>query len=151
MMRSIGPGLAVALAVELTAAPRPKDLPPSEPEITGDWVLVSLVFRGQPTDLKDIAVNTQFTPDGRRVSRNSLGQVVGEARYALGRDQDPPTFDLRAKADGPVTSRGIYAVKADSLTICFVTDPEAPRPAKLEAPAGSNAQLAVYKRVKKRD
>jgi hypothetical protein len=45
----------------------------------------------------------------------------------------------------------VYAVEGDTLTVCYVTDPDAPRPAKLEAPAGSKARLAVYKRAKKKD
>ena len=147
----IGIGLVLCLAAGSAAAPNLKDPPPKGPEIAGDWVLTSLSMGGVPTPVGDIAVHTEFTADGRRVSRNRLGQVIAEAQYALGRDQSPPTFDLRAKPDGPVTSRGIYAVDGDILTIWYTIDPDAARPAKLEAPAGSKVWLVVYTRAKKKD
>jgi uncharacterized protein (TIGR03067 family) len=143
--------LALSFAAGVSAAPGLKDLPPKGPDISGEWVLVSLSMGGVPTTLDAIAVHTEFTADGRRVSRNRLGQVVAEARYALGREQAPPTFDLRYKAEGPVTLRGVYAVDRETLTICYTTDADAARPAKLEAPAGSKVFLAVYNRAKKKD
>jgi uncharacterized protein (TIGR03067 family) len=151
MRGPVGLGLALSLAAGAAAAPGLKDPPPTGPDVAGEWVLVSLSLGGQPIPVGDIAGHTEFTADGRRVSRNRLGQVVGEARYALGRDRAPPTLDLRDKADGPVTSRGVYAVDGDALTVCYTTDPDAPRPARLEAPAGSKVFLAVYTRARKKD
>jgi uncharacterized protein (TIGR03067 family) len=148
-MRRLTTAVMVVLAGLAVAAPKPKDSPSKGPDIAGDWILVSLSMGGVPTSLDAIVTQTEFTADGRRVSRNRLGQVVGESPYNLGRDQDRPTIDLRHKADGPVVYRGIYAVETDTLTICYVTDPAADRPTKLEAPAGSKVWLAVYTRAKK--
>jgi uncharacterized protein (TIGR03067 family) len=151
MRGQLGFVLALSLAAGAYAAPGLKDPPPKGPDVAGEWVLVSLSMGGVPTPVKDIAVHTEFTADGRRVSRNRLGQIVAEARYTLDRDQVPPTFDLRYKADGPITLRGVYSVDGDTLTICYTTDPDAARPTKLEGPAGSKVFLGVYTRVKKKD
>jgi uncharacterized protein (TIGR03067 family) len=141
-------GLALLLTVGSTGAPRLKDPVLKEPDVTGRWTLVSLSKGGEAVPLGGMAVDTEFTGDGRRVSRNRLGQTVGEVRYVLDREKVPPTLDLRSATDDSITSRGVCKVDGDALTVCYVTAPDAPRPDKFEAPAGSKVYLAVYRRVK---
>ncbi|HKB05605.1 MAG TPA: TIGR03067 domain-containing protein [Gemmataceae bacterium] len=149
MRGCIGLGLAAALTAGAVAAPRPKDPPPKGPDIVGRWVLVSASQGGEPIPLRVVELDYEFTPDGRQVVRSRLGQVSFEYRYTVDRDNSPPTFDVRDKTGGSANLRGIYTVEGKTLTICYVTDADVPRPTKLESPAGSKAELRVFTRSKK--
>jgi uncharacterized protein (TIGR03067 family) len=146
VFRLTTPLLIIVLATASRAAPGLKDRPGADPDLVGDWDLKSLTQGSEPVWLGAIATQTEFTADGQRVSRNRNGVIVATARYAADRGKTPREFDLRHPADGPVTSRGVYSIDGDTLTVFYVTDPKADRPAKLEAPAGSKVFQAVYVR-----
>jgi uncharacterized protein (TIGR03067 family) len=149
MRGCIGLALVAALTADSAAAPRLKDRLPKGPDITGRWVLFNAIQGGEPIPLRVVELDYEFTADGREVVRSRLGQVSFEYRYTVDRDQSPPSLDVRDKAGGPANLRGIYMVDGDTLTVCYVTDPDAPRPTKLEAPPGSKVELRVYTRSKK--
>lgn len=141
-------GLTLVVVGTAWGAPRPKEVASKDPDVAGRWTLVSLSQGGESVPLGAMAVDTEFTADGRRLCRNRLGQMVGETRYVLDRAKNPPTLDLRSATDDAVTALGVYMVDGDTLTVCYETGSGASRPEKLEAPSGSNVQMAVYRRVK---
>ncbi|HVK09539.1 MAG TPA: TIGR03067 domain-containing protein [Gemmataceae bacterium] len=142
-------GFTLALAGAGTSAPALKEPPGNDPNLIGEWVLERLELGGKPTSLDGVAVRTEFTADGKRVTRNRGGEVIAERLYTLGRDRVPPRIDIRAADGEAVALRGIYSVSGEKLTVAYVTDDAADRPAKLESPAGSKVYLGTYRRMKK--
>jgi uncharacterized protein (TIGR03067 family) len=142
-------GLALSLVGAATSAPALKEAPGNDPNLIGEWTLERLELGGKPMALEGVAVRTEFTADGKRVTRNRGGEVIAERLYTLGRDRVPPRIDIRDAEGGAVALRGIYSVSGDKLTIAYVTDDAADRPGKMESPAGSKVYLGTYKRMKK--
>jgi uncharacterized protein (TIGR03067 family) len=144
--------VAVPLLVLTTAlawsAPTLKERPGMDPAVVGEWVLKSLSQGGVPVAVNSIAAQTEFTAEGERISRNRNGVIVATARYRPDRTMTAPTFDVWT-GDEPPTTRGVYTLNGDTLTIYYVTDPKADRPAKLESLAGSKVFMAVYERRRK--
>jgi uncharacterized protein (TIGR03067 family) len=148
MTRVAAPLLILALAAPPgRPAPVLKDRPATDSDLVGDWVLKSLTEGGVPARLGGLATQVEFTVDGDRIGRNRNGVIVSTARYRADRAPTPRTLDVWS-ADGPPTSRGVYALDVDTLTVFYVTDTGADRPAKLDAPAGSKVFMAVFERKK---
>jgi uncharacterized protein (TIGR03067 family) len=142
-------GLSLLLIGAATSAPALKEPPGNDPNLIGEWTLERLELGGKPMALEGVAVRTEFTADGKRVTRNRGGEVIAERLYTLGRDRVPPRIDIRAADGEAVALRGVYSVSGDKLTIAYVTDDAADRPGKMESPAGSKVYLGTYKRMKK--
>ena len=142
-------GLTLPLIGAAGAAPALKDAPGNDPNLVGEWNLERLELGGKPVSLTGVAVRTEFTADGKRVTRNRDGEVVAERVYTLGRDRVPPRIDIRAADGEAVALRGVYSLNGDKLVIAYVTDEAADRPAKVESPAGSKVYLGTYTRMKK--
>jgi uncharacterized protein (TIGR03067 family) len=150
MSRVAIPLVVVAVtATSALSAPTLKDRPATDPDLVGDWVLKSLTHAGVPVPVRDVAAHTEFTADGERISRNRNGIIVSTVRYSADRSRTPRALDVWTAGDGRVTLSGVYVRDGDVLTIYYVTDPTADRPAKLEAPAGSKVFMAVYERRRK--
>ena len=151
MSRVAVPLLIVALTTPAARpAPTLKERPGIDPQLVGEWDLKSLSMGGGvPTPVNLLAADTEFTADGQRISRNSNGVIVGTFRYRTDRAAKPPTIDVWTGDDPAAGSRGVYSLDGDTLTVYYVTDPKADRPAKLESPAGSKVIMAVYERRRK--
>jgi uncharacterized protein (TIGR03067 family) len=141
--------LTIILGSTMIGAPGLKETSPKTPEIVGKWELVRCSQGGKTTSLVEVAVDTEFSPEGKQISRNSRGTVVGTRFYTLDLKATPFCIDFRQKEDGPVTGRGIFMVEGDTLTICLVPA-EDNRPTKFESPVGSKSLIHVYTRVKKK-
>jgi uncharacterized protein (TIGR03067 family) len=140
--------LAVAvLAVPALAAPKVKEKAPPAPEIVGEWVAESRTFGGQPIALPVNGTRLIFRPDG------TYTFVVN------GQDPDPHghKFTLNAKGDPAEIDfiprekpayLGVFKIEKDTLTLCHTRAGDA-RPDKLESPAGSRADLYVFRRATK--
>jgi uncharacterized protein (TIGR03067 family) len=140
--------LTVAFATA-AGAPTVKDRPTSDPDLVGEWSLTAFTQGGAPVRGGSPVTQVEFAADGTLLSRNRNWVIVTTDRYTADRGQTPRALDLQA-ADGRVAvSRGAYVFDGDTLTVVYVTDPAAARPAKVEAPAGSTVYQAVYVRRKK--
>jgi uncharacterized protein (TIGR03067 family) len=137
--------LAVAFAM---AAPALKDAPKNvDPALTGRWTLERLTVAG--AKLPDLTPNLTltFTADGRWES-SAMGMVHIGA-FTSNPKADPHELDTVQEGgqQGPQTSRLIYKIEGDTLTVCG--DSDGKRPGAFDTPADSKWMLMVFKRAKK--
>jgi uncharacterized protein (TIGR03067 family) len=138
-------GLTLALA-----APAPKETPKKDPAHVGSWTLESLTVAGQSLPLPDSEKKTiTFTADGKIV-RDQAGKTEGGGTFTVDLKKSPCEIDVVEGADAQKgqTSKGIFKVDGDTLTVCIPIGDEA-RSTSFESPAGSRYILFTAKRVKK--
>ena len=138
----------LALAV---AAPGLKNPPKADDPLVGTWALESMTVAGKP--LPGLKATVTFTRDGTYVTKAEatppLATQSQSGTYAHDPKKAPPEVDITSAAGGVAparTSRGIYRIDKDTLTVCSTDD--GARPKAFDSPAGSNCMLMVLKRVK---
>ncbi len=149
MTTSLLIGLALAVA-----APGPKEPPRKEAaSIVGAWEAEKGTAGGQDLPIPPGGVGFEFAADGSVTLREGK-RAPKLARYTLDPKKDPAEIDITANDGQPNRGvfAGIYKLDGDTLTMCVVVGPPGTaRPTRFESPAGSEARLVVFKRVKKKD
>jgi uncharacterized protein (TIGR03067 family) len=83
-------GTAMALG-----APAPKDPPPKDDKIVGDWIVESIHEGGKARQLGDEPVRYQFTADGKWFIYHGDKKFGGDGRrYTVNPKASPATIDL---------------------------------------------------------
>jgi len=140
--------LAVALG-----APALKDAPKTGGDLTGEWVVESLVFNGRPRPAGKDPQRHVFAADGTWAVYRGERKLPGNRAYRVDATGDPPTVTLKfdaAEQDGP-ESVGIFKVVGNTLTLCYGRPGSDRRPTAFESPAGSGINLIILKRARPKD
>jgi uncharacterized protein (TIGR03067 family) len=147
---------ATLLGLALIAgAPGTKEKP--EPSIVGSWILESRT-NGRP--IKETTIY-EFTAEGKwLIPDKGLGARTLSREFKTDRGAKPYTIDVVSQdefvAEGvPLRLRGIYKIEGDTFTLCLGrprTPEDDPKlPTEFKAPEGSQFQLLILKRAKKKD
>jgi uncharacterized protein (TIGR03067 family) len=138
-------GTAVLFAALALGAPGLKD-PPAKPNpLVGEWVQVSVSFRGKT--YADTDLRYEFTADGKWLTHVRHEKSPGESQYTIDPEADPPAIDLKTRTNWPST-QGIFKIDGDTLTIALPQDRRTVRPTDFETPKDSKVAVFVFKRVK---
>ena len=137
--------LALAAVV---AAPALKDVPKTDDAaLVGRWTLESISVAG--AKMSDMRVSLTLTAGGRFES--ALADKVQTGTYRANPKADPPELDTVLPGPGQQsqTSRVIYMVDGDTLTVCAGADGK--RPPSFDAPANSMQIRMVFRRAKTKE
>ncbi len=140
--------LAVAaLAGPALAAPKVKERVPPAPEIVGEWVAESRTFAGQPIGVPADGIRLVFRANGEYtwVINGTDADPHGH-KFTLNAKGDPAEIDFVPREKPAYL--GVFKVEKDTQTLCHTRAGDA-RPTKLESPAGSRADLYVFRRAPK--
>lgn len=114
-------------------------------KLQGDWKMVTAKMRGQNAPPEFLKTKLNVKGDTFTLIRKIGGKIrQSPIRGKLNTAKTPRQIDF-IKKDGTVDSVGIYKLDGDKVSFCF---DRKKRPAKFESPAGSQATLFVFKRVK---
>jgi uncharacterized protein (TIGR03067 family) len=138
--------LALGLAV---AAPLPRERPPKEPPIIGEWLRVGHTEAGAPVAPDSEPHHQVFKADGTWEYSYGGRRTAGLMTFVTDPRKSPPAIDIymnRTTGDG---WHGIYKVDGDTLTICLVRNGDRPR--AFESTPDRPTTIWVFKRVKATD
>jgi uncharacterized protein (TIGR03067 family) len=119
-------------------------------KLEGTWTLTALEMAGKAAPeewFKEAAVKLVF--EGGKATIYQGGKRL-EDSLTLDPTKSPKQIDTRGTAPGGKvhTTRGIYRVERDTLTICLVTG-GTQRPAEFKTQPGSDQVLYTFRRQKK--
>lgn len=135
-------GLLFVCGLEFPAQAEEKSGP-----FEGTWELTYFERGGQEVKLQ---AATRLISTGAKFVVKRGDQVIAAGTGSVYPDQKPPASDT-TYTEGPdkgKTFKGIYQLEGDKLTFCRAGSPEDDRPAEFKTAPGSNAFIAIYKRVK---
>lgn len=141
--------LVLACGVLVAAQPSKEEIAKDLDKLQGNWVVGSLVIGGKevPADsLKELRAIIK----GDTYTLKVKDQVVEEGKFSIDPSKKPKTMDSTATV-GPDKGKktvAIYVIEGDTLKMCSSPAGNDKRPAEFASPAGSDNQLATYKRVK---
>jgi uncharacterized protein (TIGR03067 family) len=144
------PALLLAFAL---AAPALKDAPKKGGDLTGEWVVESVVYGGRPRAPQKDPLRYVFDADGTWTIYRGERKPPGNRAYRTEPDAEPPAITLKydaAEQDGP-ESLGIYRLDGDTLTMCYNRPGVSKRPTEFASPEGSGTSLMVLKRARPKD
>src|SRR4051812_22169571 len=127
---------AVLLSLAVVAAPALKDPPNKAADLTGDWVVESLVYGGRPRPAGKDPQRHVFARDGTWTVYRGERKLNGNRAYRIDAAADPPNITLKfdaAEQDGP-ESVDIYKVTGNTLTLCYARTGSTRRPTAFESP-----------------
>lgn len=116
--------------------------------IAGTWTCVSAIIDGRPLP-EEVTKRLRLTLTKESYRTTKGDQVLFESTYKLDPSRSPCQINIIG-TEGDLAGKeaqGICALSDDLFKICY-TMPGRPRPAQFESPAGSQAQLIVWKRTK---
>jgi RNA polymerase sigma factor (sigma-70 family) len=127
---------------ESPRADKPKS---DEEKLQGAWKVVRLVRNGEELGEKP----RRAGPIRLYFKGEKVYQMVGELfqeeyAFTLDREQKPATIDLTSDRNG--TTKAIYRLEGDKLTLCRPLDADMERPTTLASEADSNLELLVLER-----
>ena len=129
--------LAIVLATETARSGDKKE----QEKLEGTWSLVKVT--GGKTERKD--KETKITFKGDKVTFKAGEEVT----YSVDPTKKPKELNVHIEKDGKkVTMKGIYELDGDTLKTCFNTAGKVQRPTEFASKAGTEHELAVYKREK---
>jgi uncharacterized protein (TIGR03067 family) len=145
--------LTLALTVVfLLGAGQLKDeaVPKEVQQLEGTWAVTSLTLNGQ--DVAKVAdFNLKMILKGNQFTVKAGDKVLGQGTFEIDPNQKPKTMEQTATTgeNKGKTSLGIYEVTGDTLKTCFNAAGKTSRPTTFESKAGTEHELAVYKREKR--
>ena len=120
--------------------------------LSGTWLLSSGVVDGQPVP-EDIRKKTRLvtTRDKFTVSTGTQTGTSEEGTFTIDPTKTPKTWDYTI-TEGPekgLLTLGIYELKGDELTLCYVEGGDKARPTEFAVGGKGGEQLQVWKRQKR--
>jgi uncharacterized protein (TIGR03067 family) len=148
MKRRMMLALAVSLLVgagPLQEEPVKKDLQ----KLEGTWVVTSLTIGGKEvTKVADFNLKIIFKGD--KFTAKAGDKVLGEGTFKIDPAQKLKTMEQTSSTgdNKGKTSLGIYEIDGATLKTCFNAAGKGDRPTEFASKAGTEHELAVYKRDK---
>ena len=137
--------LMILAAGLLVAGDDPKE---EVAKLQGTWAMAALEINGQSLGDEQVKSGRLTIKDDRYEAEVAATTV--KATIKVDTAKDPKVIDFTF-TDGPnqgETSKGIYKLEGDTLTICRPYQGGGDRPTKFAAEDGSGLLLVKYKRVK---
>ena len=142
--------LAVTVSCLLGAGPVQDEASKKElQKLEGIWVLTSLTSGGKEV-AKVANFNVRMVFKGERFTVKAGDKILGEGTFKIDPSQKPKAME-QTSATGPgkgKTSLGIYELDGDTLRTCFTPAGKTDRPKEFGSKAGTEHELATYKREK---
>jgi uncharacterized protein (TIGR03067 family) len=141
-------GLACALLGLLLGAddPRKDDIKNPADALQGGWSMVLLFVNGEEVPADQAKSGELIVEDDEY--RPKLGATVEVSTFKVDATKNPKTIDFTSTSgfQKGKTTKGIYKIDGDDLTICRGLSPETVRPNEFAAPTDSGLLLVVWKR-----
>ena len=143
--------VAAVLALTVASSARADDKQ-ERAKFNGKWVAVALTGDGMeiPADMLKKVPWYWIIDDKKILSKRPTGggRVREETiNFTIDPTKSPKTIDITDR-ERKETHKGIYELKGDTLTICFVMRAGAERPDDLTSKKGSKRMLLKWQRVK---
>jgi uncharacterized protein (TIGR03067 family) len=127
--------------------PRTVDVKNDLEKLQGSWAMVLFFVNGEEVPADQVKAGELLIDEDEY--RPRLGASVETAILHLSSSRSPRAIDFTYTTgfQKGKTSRGIYKLDGDTLTICRAQRAEKDRPTEFAAPAGSGLILVVWKRA----
>ncbi len=135
------------LSLAFAPAPLPKPAVPSKDdlkEMAGTWEIVERTSSGRPLKSK---LSTMAIAGERLTFYRATGTVATQWVLTLDASKSPRWFDRRRDGKSNAMAHGVYELKGDKLTMCYVRG-GADRPTDLDG-SKPGRWKEVYKRLKR--
>jgi uncharacterized protein (TIGR03067 family) len=138
----------VLTAVAALGVPSPDDQRDIE-KLQGAWAAVSMEFEGKKTPPEEIKLIRMTIKDDALTLWN--GNRDEHMTFKIDPGKKPKTIDFMVKRDmaKDLPIAGIYELKGDELSFCYVKAGIGDRPANFVVRKGTSHALMVFKRDKK--
>ena len=138
---SVGTGCSQSATIETERA-----------KLAGTWEVVSWELR-EIQGPRNVGSQYEFFANGTVQVRSTTGEVSRKRKYELNVDTNPKQMDwsvttiMPDKSTKEEATKGVYRFEGDTLIICMVMDPFAPRPTSFNTKDSKGAELLKLKRI----
>lgn len=140
--------LVLVAGLLLGASPKDDASKADLEKMQGNWKMTSLTVNGMEAPAEKVQA-IRLTVKGDKYTVKVDNRTI-ELTFKLDAGKKPKTVDLTYD-DGDnkgKTNRAIYKLEGDTMTMCRHQQPDQERPKDFDSKAGSNLNLAVWKRDK---